>query len=332
MPFDVDLFRIRRVRIEVTLRVADAAWRLPATGSPLMPVRNAAVRDVVASVDVAPRSPRRLVDGQRHGSRTAAAQAGERGMALIATLMAALLLVALAGVLAPLSMIETAVGVNHRRAVQALYAAEAALELAAAELGSLPDWSAALNGSARSAFREATLAPAMPDGASHRPDRDRRRAAGERRRIDFGRARARLEAVRARPPQCAWMRPYRPDYGPWLVAVWIADDAADPNPDSGLDGNDAIVAHAAAFGPRGARRAVQATLVRQASTPAGDPHARENGGVVRRPVKEAARGRARWGCASTGNLPWRSTRILAAARRERGRNGRSRRSMGTERR
>ena len=50
-------------------------------------------------------------------------------MALIATLMAALLLVALAGVLAPLSMIETAVGVNHRRAVQALYAAEAALEL-----------------------------------------------------------------------------------------------------------------------------------------------------------------------------------------------------------
>lgn len=55
-PFDVDLFRIRRVRVEVTLRVADAAWRLPATGSPLMPVRNAAVRDVVASVDVAPRS------------------------------------------------------------------------------------------------------------------------------------------------------------------------------------------------------------------------------------------------------------------------------------
>lgn len=54
-PFDVDLFRIRRVRIEVTLRVMDAAWRLPATGS-LMPVRNAAVRDVVASVDVAPRS------------------------------------------------------------------------------------------------------------------------------------------------------------------------------------------------------------------------------------------------------------------------------------
>lgn len=56
MPFDVDLFRIRRVRVEVTLRVADAAWRLPAVGSPLVPVRNAAVRDVVATLDVAPRS------------------------------------------------------------------------------------------------------------------------------------------------------------------------------------------------------------------------------------------------------------------------------------
>ena len=54
--FDVDLFRIRRVRVDLTLRVADPAWRLPVNGSPLMPVRNAAIRDVVASLDVAPRS------------------------------------------------------------------------------------------------------------------------------------------------------------------------------------------------------------------------------------------------------------------------------------
>ena len=93
----------------------------------------------------------------------------------------------------------------------------------------------------------------------------------------------------------AWM-PAPAGYGPWLVAVWIADDAADPNPDSGLDGNDSIVAHAAAFGPRGARRAVQATLVRVASTPpasAADRHARATRGVERRPVRKAARDRAR---------------------------------------
>jgi hypothetical protein len=56
-------------------------------------------------------------------------------------------------------------------------------------------------------------------------------------------------------------------YGPWLVAVWVADDAADPDPDPGLDANGAIVAHAAAFGPRGAARAVQATLIRQTVSP-----------------------------------------------------------------
>ena len=190
-------------------------------------------------------------------------------MALIATLMAALLLVALAGVLAPLSIIETAVGVNHRRAVQGLYAAEAALELAAAELGSLPDWSAALNGSARSAFRGRTLAPAMPDGAVI----DLIAIAGGLRASGAGSAAAGRGLdwrLFAHGRLSAWM-PAPARYGPWLVAVWIADDAADPNPDSGVDGNDSIVAHAAAFGPRGARRAVQATLVRQSPPPPVPP-------------------------------------------------------------
>ena len=186
-------------------------------------------------------------------------------MALIATLMAALLLVALTGVLAPLSMIETAVGVNHRRAVQALYAAAAALELAAAELGSLPDWSAALNGSARSAFRAATLTSVMPDGARIDliaiADRLRTSGAGS---TSAGRG---LEwRLFAHGPLSGWT-PVPAGYGPWLVAVWIADDAADPDPDPAMDGNGAIIAHAAAFGPRRARRAVQATLVRQAVTP-----------------------------------------------------------------
>ncbi len=179
--------------------------------------------------------------------------------------MAALLLVALAGVLAPLSMIETAVSVNHRRAVQALYAAEAALALAAAELASLPDWSGALGGSVPSAFRAATLTPAMPDGTSIDlptiTDRLRTSGAGP------GSAGRGLEwRLFAHGPLAAWT-PAPAGYGPWLVAVWIADDAADPDTDPELDGNGVIVAHAAAFGPRRAERAVQATLVRQTVTP-----------------------------------------------------------------
>ena len=55
-PFDVDLFRVRRVRVELTLRVDDPRWRRPAAGPSPTPVRNAAIRDVTASLDVAPRS------------------------------------------------------------------------------------------------------------------------------------------------------------------------------------------------------------------------------------------------------------------------------------
>ena len=54
--FDVDLFRIRRVRVDITLRVADDAWRRAGRLGPLRPGRSASLRDVVASLDVAPRA------------------------------------------------------------------------------------------------------------------------------------------------------------------------------------------------------------------------------------------------------------------------------------
>ena len=190
---------------------------------------------------------------------------GESGIALIVTMMAALLLVTLAGVLVPLAMIETAVDVNHRRSVQALYAADAALDLATAELGSLGDWNGTLDGSARSAFRVGALSPAMPDGERI----DLPAITGRLRSSGAGRSSAGrgLEwRLFAHGPLNAWA-PVPAGYGPWLVAVWVADDAADPDPDPGRDANDAVVAHAAAFGPRRAERAVQATLIRQTVSP-----------------------------------------------------------------
>ncbi len=52
---DVDLFRIRRIRVEVTLRVIDDAWRRRPPGE-LGPRRSTSVRDVAATLDVTPRS------------------------------------------------------------------------------------------------------------------------------------------------------------------------------------------------------------------------------------------------------------------------------------
>ena len=52
---DVDQFRIRRVRIEIALRVMDEAWRQPRAGG-FGWRRAGAVRDAAATLDVTPRS------------------------------------------------------------------------------------------------------------------------------------------------------------------------------------------------------------------------------------------------------------------------------------
>ncbi len=52
---DVDLFRIRRIRVELTLRVIDDAWRQAPPGN-VGPSRSVSVRDVAAALDVTPRA------------------------------------------------------------------------------------------------------------------------------------------------------------------------------------------------------------------------------------------------------------------------------------
>ncbi len=190
---------------------------------------------------------------------------GERGAALVIALLTGLLLVALTAALVPLSTIETEVGMNHRRAVEGLYAAEAVLALAAAELGTLPDWSGVLNGSVRSAHWGASLAPAMPDGRTV----DLAAVAGALQARGAGAdaaGRGLVWTLYAHGDLAAWAG-LPPGYGPWTVAVWVADDAADADGDPMRDGNGAVVVHGEAYGPRGASRAVQATLLRQTVTP-----------------------------------------------------------------
>ena len=190
---------------------------------------------------------------------------GERGAALVVALLLGLLLVALTAALVPLSTIETEVVANYRRAVEGLYAAEGAIALAAAELGGLPDWNVVLNGSVRSVHWGASLAPTMPDGRTV----DLAAVAGLLRARGAGRddaGRGLDWALLAHGDLGSWAG-LPPAYGPWLVGVWVADDPADADGDPLRDSNATVVLHAAAYGPRGASRALQATLVRQVVTP-----------------------------------------------------------------
>ena len=73
-------------------------------------------------------------------------------MALVVTVMMSILLATLGSALALLAGMESRISGNYRAGSEALYAADAALELAVEELRSLPDWAPVLDGRAASWF------------------------------------------------------------------------------------------------------------------------------------------------------------------------------------
>ena len=181
------------------------------------------------------------------------------GIALVMTLMASVVLLTIAGVLAPLASTEVTIAANHRRAIEGIYAAEAALEWTVGELGSSPAWRAALAGNARSGVWAGPPELVLADGSrvlleDHTSDL-RRNGAGP-----SGAGRGLAWALFAHGPLTRLM-PLPAGYGEWHVAVWLAAEPGPPAPGAPVAGGTVIV-HAAAFDPGRGHRAVQADLVR----------------------------------------------------------------------
>lgn len=180
----------------------------------------------------------------------------EGGIALVATLMVMLVLVALTGALIPLTLTETRVTMHHRRALQGMYAAEAALAWVVAELRHAPSWSGVLAGTYRSSYRVGGRQRPLPDGSSW----------------DLGHVTAELERVGAGPHGSGRGRPWRvyaygpldgllphdPSGGLLDIGVWVAGVP--------LLEEEALLLHVVAVGPAHASRAVQATLRRSPRT------------------------------------------------------------------
>lgn len=193
----------------------------------------------------------------------------ERGSALIVAIMATTVLLAFGSALLLVAQTETAIAASSLREARASYAAEAALRRASLDLQEQSDWTAALSGVATSS---------LTDGSS-----TTRRSLG-RMDVDLAEGTAGLNAASAGLPFGAnnprWLLYLwgavdgllpQADW-PGYVAVWIADDAAetdgDPQRDGGgVDGRGRGVVrlHAVAFDAAGARRTVEATLVRNAA-------------------------------------------------------------------
>ena len=208
---------------------------------------------------------------------------GQRGIALILVVLVTSFLSAIGLGLALIVIMDRLATGNLRGSVAMLYAADAAIELAARDLAMIEDWSLALAGASRSSFVDTGAVGglrAIPGGGT----------------VDLTAATNLLNCGKATTCSAAQMdanskeRPWGANnarwqlfaYGPFAdiaqlarpapcyLAVWVADDAreedADPLTDGNADGTPGqgvVRLRAEAYGPMGARRAIEAELARQ---------------------------------------------------------------------
>jgi Tfp pilus assembly protein PilX len=215
--------------------------------------------------------------------------AGERGVALIVVLVVTAAVFVMGLGLSLLVATERMAGGHYRESVRLLYAADAGIELAARELARMADWNGVLAGVVRS-----EMVDGPPGGVRVLPGGESLDLDAQTNGLNCARSAPCTPAqVSANTRDRPWgvnnplWRPFlhaplpalgiaaRP--GPYYLVVWIADDGresdGDPTVDGGGDpprGRGVVRVRADAFGPRGARRAVEAELARLCrSEPAG---------------------------------------------------------------
>jgi hypothetical protein len=206
----------------------------------------------------------------------------EDGIALLFAIMAMLLMMALGVALVLTTSTETIIAANFRNSAEGLYAAEAALERAIADLLTVSDWNPLLGGLVRSAFVDGA-----PDGSRTLVDNSL---------LDLGQTTSLANCQKTTPCSDAAMDAVTPErpwgannprwqlyaYGPlggitpagtvsssYYVVVMVGDDPSenDDNPlRDGVDGSNpgtgVLAVRAEAFGPRGAHKVIESTVAR----------------------------------------------------------------------
>lgn len=209
-----------------------------------------------------------------------------RGIALILAILVTSFLTAIGLGLALMVMTDRLATGNLRGSVAMLHAADALLELAARDLLLQEDWDAVLDGRARGGFLDGE-----PSGSRFVPGGGTIDLTAATNQLNCGRPAACSDAhMNATSKERPWgtnnarWRLYA--YGPLgkivqfarpadcYVCVWVADDGreedGDPEADApdGMPGHGTLRLRAEAFGPAGARRALEAEVVRQCTGPA----------------------------------------------------------------
>jgi hypothetical protein len=248
-----------------------AAGRLVAAGRPTA-IGRPAVPGWLAAAG-AGRPP----GGSSAGSDSALSRSSGSALVIVLLGMAVLLSLTTAAVL--LAVSDLRVASRQRDARLALAAAEAALERAAGEIVDAPDLSAVLSGAQLSARTDGAPSEAriVSGGRTLSPDQVAQLAACGSPDPCTPAARAAVTAERPWGLNNPWWRPYAygssdtaaPGAAAPYVVVLAADDPSendgDPSRDGVAPGNPGagiVLLRAEAFGPSGARRTIEAVVMR----------------------------------------------------------------------
>jgi len=192
---------------------------------------------------------------------------GDRGAALVVTLLALAVVTALGIGLLMLADTERLVAANYERSIETLYAADAMAGRTVGDLRGVADWSVILGGSVQSTFSDITRSPRLPSGITLNLDSVTAEVQSQSDALGPAGPNRPVWRLFAWGPLAQLPAASSGQYG----AAWVADDRFEIDGNAAVDGNDAIAIHAEAFGWSGARRVVELVIGRRAAScaPAG---------------------------------------------------------------
>jgi type II secretory pathway pseudopilin PulG len=198
----------------------------------------------------------------------------DRGSMLLCALLVIALIATVGVALSLVVSTESVTAANYDSAQQALYAADAAIERAIADVRMLSTWSALpAPSSATTAvdFNDRQSIATAPDGFILNLVQLTLKWQSESDAVYPNTPDRPVWRLYAHAPLSS-VAPGAPNAAPYVV-VWVADDADDLDGDAAVDTNDVVMLHAEAFAVRAGKRSANVTIHREQAIDAGLPGA-----------------------------------------------------------
>ena len=204
----------------------------------------------------------------------------ERGAALIVALMATMLLTALGMAAVLVSNTEGMITANYRRSSEAIYAADAAVEMAVQDLLMVPRWNDVISGGAVGSPAVSSMTSSFVYGSASAefdiPAGGKITLCCSSSSVS-GQLQSETNAANLWGVNNPSWRLYA--WGPLasilptqtvgsdaFVAVWVADDPSESDGNPMVDANGVLTLHAEAYGAGGTRKIIEVTVARTSST------------------------------------------------------------------